>query len=542
MNTLKFILCLSLASLLPGLAQSGAGETPYLKKQGTATQLIVDGKPFLILGGELLNSSASSLAYMEPLWPRLAEQHLNTVLAPVSWELLEPKEGTFDFTLVDGLLSAARRHRLKLILLWFGSWKNTYSSYVPEWVKRDTGRFPRVLLKNGRPTERLTPLSDAGRQADAKAFAALMKHLRTADPEHTVLMIQVQNEMGVIPESRDFSPAANAAFTSPVPKALTEYLLKHAGALEPELHRAWAGAGKKTEGTWQEVFGKEPLTDDFFMAWHYAAYVDAIAAAGKAACNLPMFTNAALIRPNYLPGQYNSGGPLPHSIDLYRAAAPHLDFLAPDIYFSNFAYWAGRYSREGNPLLVPETYGGAEGAANAFHAFGALNAIGFSPFGIDRPLTASDPQEPAPTPLAAAYAVLEHLTPEILQTQGTPRLAGIVLEGSEQRSGRISFGGYDITVSRAGMTGAPDAARRIGILFIQKETDEFLIAGSGPATLSFAPGEGEQTAGIVSIDEEAPANGKWIRRRRLNGDENGQGQVLRMGSEAVVYKVRLYRY
>ncbi|MDR2811296.1 MAG: DUF5597 domain-containing protein [Tannerellaceae bacterium] len=542
MKTLKCIFCLYLAAIFGGFAQPAANGLPYLKKQGTATQLIVDGKPFLILGGELANSSASSLSYMDPIWPRLKAQNLNTVLAPISWELLEPKEGAYDFALVDGLISAARRNNLKLVLLWFGSWKNTYSSYIPEWVKRDSERFPRVLLKNGRPTERLTPLSASNSKADAKAFAALMKRLRAVDSEHTVLMIQVENEIGVIPEARDYSPEAQAAFGSPVPEQLMDYIRKHDETLEPELREAWVAAGKKTSGTWQEVFGATPLTDDFFMAWHYATYLDAIVAGGKAGYNLPMFTNAALIRPNYLPGQYNSGGPLPHSADIYRAGAPSLNFISPDIYFSNFAYWAGRYRKEGNPVFVPETYGGAEGAANAFFSFGGLDAIGFSPFGIDRPLLQEGAQ-PARSPLAAAYATLEHLAPKIGQYQGSERLAGFVMEGSEQRSGRISFGGYDITVNWAGVPGAQDSPnRRVGVLFIREGTDELLIAGNGSATLSFSPDSGKQTAGIASIDEEVLVDGKWIWQRRLNGDENGQGQVLRLSSGAVVYKVRLYRY
>jgi hypothetical protein len=255
-----------------------------------------------------------------------------------------------------------------------------------------------------------------------------------------------------------------------------------------------------------------------------------------------MFTNAALIRPNYLPGQYNSGGPLPHSMDIYRVGAPHLDFISPDIYFSNFAYWAGRYRREGNPVFVPETYGGAEGAANAFFAFGELDAIGFSPFGIDRIWAPSGATAPVRSTLADAYSVLQHLAPTILQKQGTDQLSGIVIEGSAQRSGKISFGGYDIIVNWAGMPDAQNTNRRIGILFIQTDTDEFLIAGSGSATLSFSPDSGSQITGIASIDEKVMINGEWIWQRRLNGDENGQGQILRLDSNATIYKIKLYCY
>jgi beta-galactosidase GanA len=295
---------------------------PHLEKRGVATQLIVDNKPFLILGGELHNSSSSSVDHMKPVWPQLAAMHLNTVLLPVAWETIEPEEGKFDFRCVDGLLEGARENNLKLVFLWFGTWKNTYSSYVPAWVKTDTERFPRVQTSDGRGTERLSPFSTAARDADARAFAKLMRHLREADGErHTVLMVQVENEVGVIPESRDHSAAANAAFAGAVPSALMSFLQKHRTALDPEFCAVWERAGGKTAGTWQEVFGGGSLTNDLFMAWHYATFIEHVTATGKAEYPLPMFANAALIRPNYEPGQYNSGGPLPHSMDVWHAAA-----------------------------------------------------------------------------------------------------------------------------------------------------------------------------------------------------------------------------
>ncbi|MDR1763279.1 MAG: DUF5597 domain-containing protein, partial [Dysgonamonadaceae bacterium] len=315
-------------------------------------------------------------------------------------------------------------------------------------------------------------------------------------------------------------------------------------------HEAWISAGKKTSGTWPEVFGSAPIVNDFFMAWYYATYLEVIVAAGKAEYDIPMFTNAALIRPNYLPGQYNSGGPLPHSKDIYRAGAPHIDFISPDIYFQNFAYWGGRYNSDGNPLFVPETYSGEAGAGNAYYAFGQLDAIGFSPFGIDAFYgPPAGPGGATQNPLAAAYSTIDHLSQKIVEKQGTDKLSGIVLEGSEQRSGRISLGGYDVTINWASQPqmqnnqgNAMAIYQRVGILFLQESEDEFLIAGSGSATLSFAPSSGNQICGIVSIDEEVLVNDKWICQRRLNGDENGQGQVLRLSSAAVVYKVKLYKY
>ena len=193
-------------------ATDTAAPPPHLEKHGSAIQLIVDGKPYLMLAGELHNSSSSSIQYMQPVWPRLAAMHLNTVLAPVAWETIEPEERHFDFSTVDGLLAGARNSHLKLVILWFGAWKNTYSTYVPAWVKTDIKRFARVETRDGRNTERLSPFSAAARDADAQAFAQLMRHLREVDAAtHTVLMVQVENEVGVIPESRDHSPAAESA-------------------------------------------------------------------------------------------------------------------------------------------------------------------------------------------------------------------------------------------------------------------------------------------------------------------------------------------
>ena len=216
---------------------------------------MVDGKPFLALTGELGNNTASSLENMQPLWSRLVAGNLNCVLAAVSWAQLEPEEGHFDFALVDGLIQEARRNRLKLMFLWFGSWKNGLSSYPPLWVKQDYKRFPRIKIKGGKSIELLSTFGDASRDADARAFRALMRHLRETDDQHTVLMMQVENEVGVLGDSRDHSAAANAAFAAAVPAELTAYLQAHRDGLYPDLRALWDANGDKTAGTWAEVFG-----------------------------------------------------------------------------------------------------------------------------------------------------------------------------------------------------------------------------------------------------------------------------------------------
>ncbi|RXS93906.1 glycoside hydrolase family 42 [Silvibacterium dinghuense] len=547
---------LSLASVAEAQhgRSSGASheDLPHLEQRGAATQLIVDGNPYLILGGELHNSSSSSLAYMQDVWPRMESMHLNTLLTPVAWETIEPEEGHFDFHVLDGLLEGARAHHLRLVLLWFGAWKNTFSSYAPGWVKRDEQRFPRVLLSDGRGTERLSPFSDAVRAADSKAFSALMQHLREADgDEHTVLMVQVENEVGVIPESRDHSPAAEAAFRGDVPATLTRYLEQHRSSLQPELRTAWEAAGARTSGSWQQVFGLSSLTDDLFMAWQYASYLEQIAVAGKRAYSLPMYANAALIRPNYEPGQYNSGGPLPHSMDVWRAAAPALDFLSPDIYFNEFAYWAGAYARPGNALFIPEAQPGIVGAANALYAFGRLSAVGFSAFGIDdqgnAPLDlvgiTRPGERPDTTAIASVYAELSALSPLILDAQRRGSATAALVEGDAQRAARVRIGEYTAEIRRTGN----EQGSRIGVLFLQQGPDTFLVAGAGDAQVVFSSDRpGAPIVGIESIDEELYEHGQWVVRRRLNGDESGQGQQLRIYpqdiSDGRIYRVRLYRY
>ena len=548
LSVLAFLVSIAFGG--PAFGQARGSGLPHLERRGNATQLMVDGKPYLVLGGELHNSSSSSVEYMKPVWPRLAAMHLNTVLLPVAWETIESEEGKFDFRCVDGLLEGARANNLKLVVLWFGSWKNTYSSYVPAWVKTNTERFPRVLTSDGRSTERISPFSTAARDADARAFAKLMHHLREAEgDEHTVLMVQVENEVGVIPESRDHSPTANAAFAAAVPSVLTSFLEKHRTALNPELRAVWEGAGGKTQGTWQEVFGGSSLTDDLFMAWHYATYIEHVTAAGKAEYPLPMFANAALIRPNYEPGQYNSGGPLPHSMDVWHAGAPSLDLLSPDIYFNEFALWASRYARPDNPLFIPETQGGSPGAANALYAFGQLSAIGFSPFGIEDQgnvpldLVGITSERLDNTAIGYAYTVLSELAPMILEKQAAGGVTTALIEGEAQRSARLYLGDYIATMTRGG--GASGA--RLAAMFLQTGPYEFIVTGGGDAQITFSTDKpGPSIVGIESIDEEFFENGAWVPRRRLNGDENSQGQALKLYTtdlaQGKIYRVRLYRY
>ncbi|MGD0872710.1 MAG: DUF5597 domain-containing protein [Bryobacteraceae bacterium] len=537
-----------LFAALPVASQSKlVSSKPHLERRGDTTQLIVDGKPFLALAGELHNNSATSLEYMKPVWPRLAAMHLNTVLVPVSWALLEPSEGEFDYSLVDGLIRGARAQNLRLVFLWFGSWKNTWSSYAPDWVKRDSERFSRVQLGNGSGTERLSPFCEANRNADARAFAALMRRIREVDSDaHTVIMMQVENEVGVIPDARDHSPAANAAYTQPVPEELMEYLQRHKDSLDPVLRARWQKAGFKASGGWEAVFGSGLETEDLFMAWQYARYVGNVAEAGKAEYDLPMYANAALIRPNYAPGQYNSGGPLPHSMDIWKAGASQLDFVAPDIYFE-FKNWCAKYDRPGNPLFIPESTGDAQGAANVFYAIGQHRAFGFSPFAIDGMESSGDGGKE----LARSYDVLSELAPLILENQPKGRVDGVLLEESTP-SQRVRLGDYTLNVSGSGprriLPGepvSPEAPRGPSPhgIFIAAAPDEFYMAGSGLTITFSADTPGPRLVGLATVEEGRFVGGRWIRGRTLAGDDTAQGNsVLLRGVATGVLRVTVYRY
>jgi hypothetical protein len=495
-------------------------------------QLVVDGAPFLIIGGELHNSTSSDLTALHPVWERLVGIGLNTVLAAVSWELVEPDEGHFDWTLVDGMIAQARQHSLRLILLWFGSWKNGESTYVPLWVKRDYRRFPRARRQDGMAAEVLSLFADANRQADASAFAALMRHIRAVDGEHhTVIMVQVENEVGLLRDSRDRSAATEAAFAAPVPRELLDDLAAHRDELWPALRKRWEAHGLTTAGSWEEIFGASPQTDELFMAWHYARYIDAVAAAGKAEYDLPMFVNAwlnavvalpGLPAGGKTPGDWPSGGPLPHTMDVWLAGAPHIDLLCPDIYFGDFFDWCQQYTRRGNALFIPEMRRDAEGARNGFFAITQHDAIGMSPFGIDSLVSPED------GPLARSYRLLRQLAPLILEHQGRGTMVGFVLDG-ERPTVRCELGGYELELATLPSFGGP-IQPGYGLV-ISTGPDTFVGAGYG-FRVSFRPTTpGPAQVGLGTVDEGTFVDGQWVAGRRLNGDER-QGWHLPLAEPA----------
>jgi beta-galactosidase GanA len=514
---------------------------PHLEHAAGSVQLYVDGRPMLICGGELGNSSASDMGYLRPLWSKFTDMHLNTLVAPVYWDLLEPREGQFDFSLVDSLMNEARLHQLKLVLLWFGTWKNSMSCYAPAWVKTDESRFPRARSAAGRPEEIVTPFSANVLNADKKAFASLLQHLKETDMHwRTVLMVQVENEIGMLPEARDHSPQADAVFHAPVPAKLIEWLKHHRDSLEPELRQLWGAGGNKTSGNWEDVFGKGPATDELFMAWYYGVFVETIARAAKAIYPLPLYVNAALNAPGRLPGQYPSAGPLPHVLDVWKAAAPSIDFLSPDFYNPNFRYWADRYTRPDNPLFIPEHRFEPGVDAKAFYAFGHYHAIGFSPFSIE------STEHPAGEPIGKCFDIVRQLMPLITVPTPQGRVEGVLLS-RDSATCQLEMGGFKITAAHDLTLGWSPKSKEehwplTGGIIIALSDSEYYVGGTG-IVLTFQPSATGRRAGILRAEEGRFVDGQWRPGRQMNGDQDHQGRHIRIPEgEYGIQRVRLYTY
>ncbi|WP_250463588.1 DUF5597 domain-containing protein [Microbulbifer litoralis] len=542
---MKKILRNFLAGSALALLALPAAAIPHLHKDGDNIQLLVDGSPFTMRGGELGNSSSSSLDYMEVVWPKAEEMHLNTLLVPVYWELIEPQEGEFDFSLVQGLIERARREEQKLVFLWFGSWKNSMSTYVPSWVKRDSERFPRARSADGQPQEILSPFGPENVAADSRAFAALLRFIEKVDARrNTVLMVQVENEIGMLPSARDHHPLADRAFESEVPEVLLGYLDERRDKLEPELLDAWRSSDFSTSGSWAEVFGQGPAAEEIFTAWHFARYANAVAAAGKAEYPLPMYVNAALNRPGVKPGDYPSGGPLPHLMDVWKAAAPAVDLLVPDFYNPRFQHWNDRYTRQGDPLFIPEIRFTPDVGAKAMFAFGRYNTLGFSPFSIETG------RDEARQSLRHSYELIAQLD-EII-ADGSIASEGVWLTKDKPQM-TFQLGDYRFTARHEltlGWSPGADADQwpHAGAMVLQTGPEDFIVAGTG-VVLTFASGEASEgasegaRAGIDVLYEGEFEDGEWQPGRRLNGDQSHQGRHLRIpDGEWQIQKLKLYRY
>jgi len=531
------LLASTVLAIPPARAASGHSELPRLVEKDGRHALLVDGAPFLILGVQAGNSSAWP-ALLPKVWPAVEFVHANTLEVPVYWEQFEPQPGVFDSSVVDTLLAEARTHHVRLVLLWFGTWKNGSAHYLPLWMKADPARYPRVLGPDGRRVDSPSPHSAAALAADTRAFRAFLGHLREADRDHTVILVQVENEPGTWNSVRDFGPEAEKLFAGPVPAELLRALGRSAAA----------GAD------WRAAFG--PDADEYFHAWSVARFIGEVAAAGKAEYPLPLYVNVALRDPLNPPPatQYESGGATDNVIPIWKAAAPAIDLLAPDIYQPDGAHYLkvlDLYARPDNALFVPETIGLGPLTRYCFSALDR-GAIGWSPFGIDYTHYAASPigapvlNEEKLTPLALNFRLLGPIAREVARLNFAGR-ARTAVEEKDSLVQTLPFGRWTAIVKHGvpGLgygrepKGNPEPIGRA--LVAQLGDDEFLVAGLF-CRVDFQPAAAPAGAQreFVRVEEVRYENDRAELVRYWNGDETDWG--LNFSSEPQVLRVRLGTY
>lgn len=518
------------------LAAAQSVEAPRIEHKGDRYALMVEGKPYLALGGQIHNSSAWP-SELPQVWASMEALHANTIEAPAYWEQIEPVEGQFDFSNVDALIEGARAHNLHMVLLWFGTWKNGNAHYVPTWVKQDAKKYPRTIRPDGEPIDVLSPLGKATLEADKKAFVALTKHLKQVDGDkHTIIAIQVENESGNVGSDRDHSPEANKLFAAQVPG------------------EALKATGKQTAGTWAEVYKGE--ADEVFQAYYQAKYINEIAAAGKQEFNIPFYINVWLDYPVAQLAQrqldqpgvgYPSGGPVQKRVGMWRALATSIDMVGPDIYADDSPWYREiikTYHRADNPLWIPETGRSDEYSKFFFYALGN-GALGFAPFGVDR----------TGWNITGDASWNGHAENFALVKPWADVLAGLIFEGKVKSSveepgsssEEVSLNGWQATVAfgfpQADGRRAPGTKDAHGAALIaQTGADEFVLMGKDASVIFHLPGKLPwQHSEFLTAEEGAYVNGVWKTDRLLNGDETDRG-ICFFGAHGKLVRVRMNRF
>ena len=528
-----FIIAAILAASGAGLtlrAQVGEHPIPSLVQKDGRFALLVDGAPYLILGAQA-NNSSDWPAMLPKVWSAIEYLHANTLEIPIYWEQFEPQPGKFDYSAIDTILAQAHEHHKHLVLLWFGTWKNGSQHYMPEWMKLQPERYFHVTNKDGDAVDSPSPFATASLDADTHAFTEFMRHLKAADPDRTVLMVQVENETGTWGSLRDYSPAAQKLFASPVPANILRAMNKVASS-----------------ANWQDAFG--PEAEVCFHAWAVASYVNKVAAAGKAVYPLPLYVNAALRDPfKGAPGSYESGGPTDNVLSIWKVAAPAIDILAPDIYLSDTAGYLKvlqLYHRPDNALFVPETTGSATRARFFFSALG-LQAIGYSPFGLDytrvHPSQANEAGSPDQflVPTAQNYRLIEPMMRDIARLNFEGKLQAVAEEEGKVTH-TLHFDAWDVAVSYGAVRNSPAKGNPEPVgraLVAQLKDNQFLVTGLF-ARVDFLSTDAKKHRQFLRVEEGTYENGRFKFVHVLNGDQTDWG--LNFSSEPEVLRVTVATY
>jgi|SRR5450432_82670 len=514
-------------------SQSDDGLMPKIIEKDGRHALLVDGKPFFMLGGQAHNSSAWP-AMMPSVWTAIQKMHANTLEVPIYWEQVEPIAGQFDFSLIDTLLIQAREHKIRLVLLWFATWKNGSSHYMPEWMKREPNKFPNQSGLNGKLSDSPSPNFNATLEADKKAFAAVMKFLKKADTMHTVIMMQVENEPGSWGSVRDYSASAQKLFEGPVPAEL----------LKPDLLKSLNHEPAKS-GSWQKIFGED--ADEYFQAWSVARFIDQVAASGKAEYGLPMYINVALRDPLTHPKatNYESGGATDNVIPLWKVAAPHIDLLAPDIYLPGTEVVLKvleLYHRVDNPLFVPEIAFIPENLKYLYSVLG-FGGIGYSPFGIDDNGHAKSEEETTEkfSSIGAEYQIAGTMMSELAAWSFEDKIRAIV-EKDDHAEQALDLGSWkaEVTFGTADRNVIKPNTNSIGrAMFVKLSPDQFLITATN-CHITFSPsGANEKKAWqYLKVEEGYYENGTFHLLRIRNGDETDWGGP-RFDNKPVLVRIAL---
>ena len=546
---------------------------PHIEKKNGHPVLMVKDRPMILIAGEVHNSDSSSPAYMEKIWDIAGQLGMNTLLLPAPWDLIEPEEGSFDFSIPRALIDQAREKEMHIVFLWFGSWKNAECMYAPAWVKQDLKRFPRAQIEKGKnkagrqvsptipvkmPYTTLSYLGQETAQADARAFAAFLGFLKDYDEaEQTVVAVQVENETGLLGAAREVSDEADALFAAPVPADFAAYMRNHTDTMTEEI-RAAVLTGKP-EGSWQEVFGE--TAEELFSAYHVARFVNTVAAAGKAVYPLPMAANCWLDKGGK-PGSYPTGGPVSKVHEVWDFCAPNIEVYCPDIYVPQFKAVCDEFTRRGGALFIPESATHSYCAPRLVYTLGHYHAMCYSPFGFDdigKPFTAiqgflfgmdvSDPALKTPQSFAeyAAFGqILREMMPMLAEAYGTDRLQAVSAETDPAIPGpggnpfaaippTMSFGGFRLSVRFQ----SPMNPRNDGACLCLKISDsECWVVGSACGLTFTSADPAKPNLDLLQVEEGRFENGAWISGRRLNGDETAS---LSLEGPAVLH-IKFFTY